>query len=294
MFITIHCSSEEIMAPDLPPDLPEEKPTLYTLPIVVHIVHLGEPIGEGSNLSMTQIESQLRVLNEDFRRKEGTNGFNTHPDGGDAEIEFVLAKTDPNGNATTGVVRIDMSASKDSIKFAQFDYYASLSYWNPEQYINVWSEPYPKELIGLIFGFAKGPETDLPGGHLFQKGEPEYREGILMNYAHFGETNIEPIYNLGRTLTHAMGHYLGLINTWGTGDCATNDYVDDTPAVDSPFGPSCYGEPKMVANYMTWSTDAVMNIFTKGQISRMHYVLENSPYRTSLLDSQGLKPPNID
>ncbi|MBO6523965.1 MAG: hypothetical protein JJ971_09075 [Balneolaceae bacterium] len=268
------------------PDVPDPTPEIIILPIVVHIVHLGEPIGVGTNLSVEQIESQIRVLNEDFRRKEGTRGFNIDPDGGDAMIEFTLATKNPDGNPTEGIVRIDVS-EEDTIRFARFDYYASLSYWDPESYINVWTEPYPTKLLGLALGFATGPETDLLGRNLFQKGEPEYREGILVNYAHFGESNIESEYNLGRTLTHEMGHYLGLLHPWGTGVCETNDFVEDTPAVDKAYNPTC-GNTALIENYMNYSKDRDMNVFTKGQIQRMHYVLKNSPYRNSLIHSPAL------
>jgi len=76
---------------------------VYRIPIVVHILHLGEAIGEGTNLSEAQIISQIAVINHDFRRKAGTRGYNEHPDGGDARIEFVLAQRDPDGTPTNGL-----------------------------------------------------------------------------------------------------------------------------------------------------------------------------------------------
>ncbi len=77
---------------------------VYRIP-VVHVIHNGEAVGSGSNISAVQIQSQIEVLNEDFRRKAGTPGWNDHPRGADVRIEFVLAKRDPNGNPTTGIVR---------------------------------------------------------------------------------------------------------------------------------------------------------------------------------------------
>ena len=68
---------------------PDELPSVYRLPIVVHVLHHGEPVGQGHNLSDERIASQLRVLNEDYRRKSGTPGDNSHPDGADTGIEFV-------------------------------------------------------------------------------------------------------------------------------------------------------------------------------------------------------------
>lgn len=82
------CGNDGISAPD-------DEGDVYRLPIVVHVLHMGEPIGTGHNLSVERIQGQIRILNEDFRRKAGTRGFNTHPDGGDSRIEFVLAQLAP-------------------------------------------------------------------------------------------------------------------------------------------------------------------------------------------------------
>ncbi len=82
----------------------------YKVPVVVHVLHSGEPVGEGFNYSLARIESQISILNEDFGRKEGTPGFNSHPDGGNSQIEFVLAQIDPEGLPTNGIVRVDMDS----------------------------------------------------------------------------------------------------------------------------------------------------------------------------------------
>ena len=285
MTMVISCDSNVAVSPEEPNEVEE----IYQIPIVVHVIHFGEPIGEGHNLSVEQIESQIRVLNEDFRRKEGTRGFNNHPDGGDARIEFELAEVDPDGKQTNGIVRVNAAETEGPLEFHRFDYYGSLSYWNPDYYINIWTEPMPGELTDLVLGKAIGPETDLPGADLFEPGEPIQPEGILINSAHFGETDIDSDYNLGRTLVHEMGHYLGLLHTWGTRDCSTNDYCEDTPPVTGPnAGTACDGGPVMKENYMTFSHDRVMNVFTNDQIKRMHHVLENSPRRVSLLTSPAL------
>lgn len=268
---------------------PTDDPDIYRIPIVVHIVHLGESVGTGTNLSEERIIGQIKTLNEDFRRKAGSRGFNTHPDGDDTRIEFVLAKTSPDGAPTNGIVRINAETYKDSIQFSNFDYYSSLSYWDPEHYLNIWTEPFPESARDLVLGVATGPQSDLPGTHLLGTGEPDHAEGVLINSIHLGSSDIGSDFNLGRTLTHEIGHYLGLLHLWGEYDCTNNDYVDDTPAMGHPYQGSCEERPAMSANYMTWSPDSVMNIFTKGQIERMHYVLENSPYRKSLLKSPGLK-----
>lgn len=288
--ILLSCGDGEITEPRV-------DPVVLRLPVVVHVVHLGEPIGIGHNLSRERIESQIRVLNEDYRRKPGTRGFNTHPDGGDARIEFVLASVAPDGMPTDGVVRIDAAATPNPLPpgSSLFDYYAFYSYWNPSRYINVWTMPLPEDLIDTVLGQATGPLTDLPGADLLLRGEPEQAEGILINSHHFGVSDLPSEHNLGRTLTHEMGHYLGLLHTWGGGDCEANDYCADTPPVSAPVRgcpatppPACDGRPIMIENYMNWTTDECMNTFTNDQIARMHYVLETSPWRRELPESPGL------
>lgn len=277
----------------LPPE-PQE-PEVYRLPVVVHVLHRGEAVGEGTNLSMEGIQRQIEIINEDFRRKAGTRGFNSHPDSEDARIQFTLANLDPEGNPTLGVVRKELKLQElpDDLPNFEFERYAFFSYWNPAHYINIWVVSYADELTNVHLGMATGPDSDLPGDHLFQKPLPGGAEGIVINWAHFGESDIPGKHNLGRTLTHELGHYLGLLHTWGDRNCETNDFCEDTPAVSSEVSSSmpylgCSGEEVMVANYMNYSPDAVMNVFTNDQISRMHHVLQNSPRRTSLLTSPGL------
>ncbi|MEQ6118748.1 M43 family zinc metalloprotease [Reichenbachiella sp. MALMAid0571] len=141
---------------------------------------------------------------------------------------------------------------------------------------------------------ASGPETDLPGTHLLSLPGEDDAEGILINWIHFGESDIECQARYGRTLTHKMGHYLSLLHTWGSGNCELNDYCNDTPAVDvTVFGRNsfegCSGEFVMISNYMNYSDDEIMNIFTNNQVDRMHYVLNNHMGRNSLMSSPALE-----
>lgn len=275
---------------EAPPTPTEPAMPVARISVVVHVVHLGEPIGVGHNLSDEQIAGQIRVLNEDFRRLPGTRGHNTHPHGGDTRLEFVLAARDPGGLPTSGVVRIDASAIENPTPPGSlFDYYAFYGYWDPESYVNVWTMPLPESATDVVLGMATGPETDLPGAELLVPGEPHQAEGILINSAHFGESNRSVRHGLGRTLTHEMGHYFGLLHPWGGGDCERNDYCADTPPVSAPVlgcpdppPPACDGQATMIENYMNFTDDACMNTFTNDQIARMHYVLEYSPRRRDL------------
>jgi hypothetical protein len=276
--------------------------TIYRIPVVIHVLHEGEAIGEGFNHSKERIESQIRVLNEDFRKKKGTPGFNTHPDGGDAQIEFVLAKIDPEGNSTDGIVRIDInSVDVPPIGGNLILLCSQYSYWNPDEYLNIWSLDL-RLPPGLFLGQARFPVSDLEG--LPDDNEDGMdADGIFVNAPNFGiaEKNSDLNFNMGRTLTHEMGHFLGLLHIWGSYDnnCeGYGDYCADTPAVsnftngcpsEKPL--ACHGGPAMIENYMDWSHDVCMNIFTNDQISRMHTVLENSVRRKSLLTSPALNDP---
>lgn len=285
---------------DLPnnPELPESPVSeVYTLPVVVHVLHNGEEVGEGTNISDEQIRRQIEILNEDFGRKSGTNGFNDHPDSADAMIQFRLAIKDPDGNPSSGIVRKQLKLDQvpNDVPNFEFEQYAHFSYWSAVNYINIWIAPYPEDAVDVVLGKATGPDTDLEGNHLFQKPLEGGAEGIIINWAHFGTSNVSDKHGLGRTLTHEMGHYLGLLHTWGGGECNTNDFCADTPAVDTQVTSiepylGCDGVEVMLGNYMNYTPDHLMNIFTNDQIERMRYVMENSERRTSLLSSPGLIP----
>ncbi|WP_165819394.1 M43 family zinc metalloprotease [Flagellimonas aquimarina] len=275
---------------------PEPGQEVSFLPVVVHIIHSGETIGEGPNLSDERIRRQIEILNEDFRRKQGTRGFNDHPVSEDSKIEFVLAKQTTDGTPTNGINRINA----DQVTIPDLGYnqnhYSQYDYWPPDQFINIWVTPLPESAMCLALGEATGPDTDLPGSEFLALPGPNDSEGILINWMHFGESDIDCHAKYGRTLTHEMGHYLGLLHTWGNKDCESNDYCDDTPAVDEPvYGRiaflGCNDEAVMIENYMNYSEDDVMNVFTKNQIARMHYVLKNHKGRKALLNSIGLNNP---
>ncbi len=293
-FLMLSCSKDHEIVPESKlPETPIPGVDVVRLLVVIHVIHFGEVIGERSNISTERVTRQLEILNEDFRKRAGTRGFNSHPDGADSKIEFVLAKLDPESNAFDGINRIDASTiDVENLGYHQ-NHYAQYDYWNPSNYINIWVTPLPVQSECLVFGIASGPLTDLPGTELLAIPQQGDAEGILVNWRHFGESATLCQARYGRTLTHEMGHFLGLLHTWGGKDCAFNDYCEDTPAVDDAvFGRNsfegCAGEQIMIGNYMNYSDDDVMNIFTKEQAKRMHYVLKNHEGRNSLIQSPAL------
>ncbi len=288
----------------------QEDETRYRVPVVFHIIHRpGEQIGEGSNISTAQILSQLDVINEDYQRTNADANL-TRPEFQDVasslNIEFVLAKQDPFGNPTTGITRVNGlrnnwgDPSGNSSLDAELKSY---SYWPSEDYLNIWVAP----LRDGILGYASWPETDIGG-----VGAPSapLQDGVVINFIACGSIakgnfpDIDPDYDLGRTLTHEIGHFFGLLHVSGAGGCNSDDFCTDTPpqarqtqgdcanfGANPPF--SC-GTEDMYENYMDYTFDACMNAFTHDQATRAHIVLENSPRRASLLDSHGLVDPDFE
>lgn len=265
----------------------------YTIPVVVHIIHNGETIGQGANLSMNRILSQIQALNEDFRRqnKDTTNtpaifkGSAT-----DTKIEFVLAKRDPEGLPTNGVTRA--KGSKESYALNDNWLIKSHSYWPAEDYLNIWVAP----LSGQLMGFAQFPQSTTQPG-LEDASANRLTDGVVIAYEYFGiNETLTPI-SKGRTATHEIGHFLGLRHIWGDGGCNQDDYCEDTPNADKanygcPSGEviSC-GNSSMYQNFMDYTDDGCMNLFTFNQMERMHVVLQNSPRRSSLIVSKAGEAP---
>lgn len=272
----------------------------YRIPVVVHVVHNGEPVGVGANISDAQIESQIRVLNEDFQRLNADT-VNTPSQfaavAGRLNLQFVLAKQDPEGFATSGIVRVNGGRSVWSMS-DNYDLKRT-SYWPAEEYMNIWvcnlADPY--------VGYAQMPESTLQG--METSSTNRLTDGIVIWYKAFGSSadgsfNLDPVFDKGRTATHETGHFLGLIHIWGddNNECSGTDYVADTPnqagrtsgCPSHPRTDAC-GQVIMFQNFMDYTDDDCMNLFTEGQIARTITVLENSPRRMSLLTSPGLQDP---
>jgi hypothetical protein len=284
----------------LPQMFESKEEQVYLIPVVIHVIHNGEAEGVSTNISDEQILSQILVLNEDYRRLNGDT-INT-PEvfksvATDTHIEFKLAERDPEGQETDGIVRVQGTKSEwSATDISDNQELKSLSFWPPEDYLNIWVT----NLSNNFLGYAQYPITDLPGSV-----PPFDREtdGVVIHYRAFGSRsygtfNLFNNYDRGRTTTHEIGHYFGLRHIWGDViGCDGTDYCSDTPnAFESytsctnidPF--SCDSED-MYQNYLDYSYDRCMNIFTVDQAFRMRTVIENSPRRKSLLTSPGLIPP---
>ncbi|MEL6346277.1 MAG: zinc metalloprotease [Myxococcota bacterium] len=271
---------------------------MYRIPVVVHVVHNGEAVGEGPNISYAQIQAQIDVLNEDFRRSDGTNGFNEHPDGADTQIEFFLAELGPDGAVLEepGVDRVDGERAtwpKGPIRNPIDTSLKPQTSWDPDEYFNIWTVNFGGFVSRDLLGYAQFPSESGLSGLSDDEGSAE-TDGIVVGYKYFGSSEkgdfpdlIEP-YDLGRTTTHEVGHWLGLRHIWGDGDCGVDDFCEDTPNAAAPnfdcvSNISC-GSADMVENYMDYTADACMNIFTVEQRARMHTVLTTSIRRASLVD----------
>ncbi|MFN0033129.1 MAG: M43 family zinc metalloprotease [Flavobacteriales bacterium] len=276
--------------------MPEEERTddIYTLPVVVHIIHEGEAYGILSNISDEQIISAIDALNEDFRHLAGTNGDGAGPDVG---IEFCLAQRDPNGQPTTGIVRVngtsvldyaDQGIEAGSASGADEEDVKALSTWPRASYLNIW-------VVNEIENNDAG--NGIQGYAYFPINNPI--DGIVILYNAFGTVGtLKPNTNMNRTLTHEVGHYIGLYHTFhDTSSCAAEascttagDRVCDTPVTiqnASCNTPACSGT-QQVENYMDYTPQSCQDMFSEGQKLRMRTTLETQ--RTSMISSMGCMP----
>lgn len=272
------------------------KEAVRLIPVVVHVINNGEPIGTGTNIPLTQIEAQIKILNEDFRRlnSDTTNTPSEFlPVAGDANIEFILAKQDPSGLPTNGIVRIE--GLKTSYSPDDATLIGQLSQWDPTTYMNIWVVPLTQPFIG----YASFPISDLPG--LNFPATSLITDGVTIDYRFFGTGGAAISASSGRTATHEVGHYFGLRHIWGDGGCGVDDFVNDTPLQDNSNNScnatvsrvSC-GTNDMIQNYMDYTPDACMNLFTLGQIERFNVVLANSPRRVTLVNNRATIAPELE
>lgn len=277
--------------------------SLITIPVVFHVIHNGDVIGTDENIPDAQLLAQLQVLNEDFRRKIGTPGYNDNPIGADIEVEFCLAKRDPEGDATTGIDRIDIGLEALT-SFEIAEAVKMLTIWDSSQYLNIWVCKLSGDMEN-IGGYSLFPEGSTLEGLEGSESVPE-NDGVLLNYLGVGSSDIYPQATYfpnndkGRSATHELGHFFGLRHVSGDPDtpCTGTDYCNDTPVIAenntgcSPID-SCPSElgADMIENHMDYTYDACKNIFTIDQKTRIRTVLENAPRRIALANSNACTYP---
>ena len=266
---------------------PAPAPQVIVIPVVVHVLYNNN----AQNISNAQILSQIDVLNKDYARQNAdTNNTPVvfRPFAANCGIRFELAKVDSAGYATTGVVRkhtnIAGFAIDDRIKFSNM---GGDDAWDRDRYLNLWVG----NLSGGVIGYAS-----VVGGQA-------ERDGVVILYSAFGAGgSAKAPFNKGRTATHEIGHWLNLIHTWGDADCGT-DQVDDTPPQQGPdrgyitgVKVSCNNGPNgdMYTNFMDFTDDNCMNLFTNGQRDRMQALFAPGGERYAMLSSNALTSTPLD
>jgi hypothetical protein len=253
--------------------------SVATIPVVVHVVYNTVD----QNLSDAQIQSQIDVLNEDFSR-QNTDAVNTpayfQSFAANTNIQFVLAKRDPNGNPTNGITRTFTSTTAFTTNgYVKYTSYGGINPWDNAQYLNIWVCN-----LSSMAGYSTVP------------GASAQTDGVVIDYQCFGRIGtLMSSTQKGRTAVHEIGHWLGLAHLWGPSGTCGDDGVTDTPTQEtanyglpvyphvSACSPNQYGD--MFMSYMDYSNDAAMNMFSVGQSERMNGFLYG--YRASLLTSLG-------
>jgi hypothetical protein len=256
---------------------------IINIPVVVHVLYNTA----SQNISDAQIMSQIAVLNQDFAASNADVSLIPSVFSGlvsNTQIQFCLAQQTPAGVSTTGIVRKSTTttsfSSNDNVKR---NANGGDDAWDATKYLNIWV----CNLGGGLLGYAQ-----FPGG-------AASTDGVVINYTAFGNmgTAAAP-YGLGRTTTHEVGHWLNLRHIWGDASCG-NDQVGDTPTQQtSNFGCPTFphvtcsngANGDLFMNYMDYTDDACMYMFTAGQSSRMNALFATGGSRVGLLSSMGCLP----
>ena len=242
---------------------------IITIPVVIHILYNNS----SQNISNDQIQSQLLVLNNDYNLKNA-NAANI-PEAfknlaGNAKFNFCLSAVI---RQSTPVVSFLMN---DEMKFKKS---GGSDAWDSKRYLNIWVV----NLKGRMLGYSSAP------------GSPANLDGVVISFSSFGTkgTALAP-FNLGRTGTHEVGHWLGLKHIWGDDDCGSDD-IDDTPQQRS-YNYGCPNFPRtnnctttaageMFMNYMDFTNDACMSMFTHGQVNKMRGIFARNNDKNSFLSA---------
>ncbi len=291
----------------------------YQIPVIVHVIHGGQATGTYPNISQAQVSSQIAILNNDFAGS-GFNINNYASTGftvpiSNTDISFCAATKDPNGNtlAEPGIDRINYvskgwgnPATPTSI--SSFNNLINNtvkpgSIWDPSKYLNVWVTDV-NQSVGLL-GYATFPGNTALAGLTSGIGTAT-TDGVWIWSKAYGNTGslVSP-YDKGRTATHEVGHWLGLRHIGGdgnnnaSGDCNATDYCNDTPPQKGGFAGGSFGQnygaptyPRnsgcstpngdMFMNFMDYTDDAIMYMFTPDQKARMQTAMQQGQFRTTL------------
>lgn len=305
--------------------------SVYTIPIIFHVIHSGQSVGTFPNLNQGQINSQITVLNQDFSGaglnvgNYPANAFtnwvinqalplaNVDSNGrvkiANTEIQFCLATKDTLGNILSepGIDRIDINSkgwtnpntftTTNTLRTYMNGTIKPQSIWDVTKYLNIWVSDRNSAI--MFTGFASMPPFSTLTG-IIDVGT-DTTDGVWCYAKALGSNTIYPsgIYAApqveGRTITHEVGHWLGLRHIWGDGSCVT-DYCDDTPSaatqnIGSPTYPQNVGscsspanspDGEMFMNFMDYPSDPNKYMFTVDQATRMQTAMLNSPFRNQL------------
>ncbi len=236
---------------------------VITIPVYVHVLYSNSQ----ENISDAQINSQIAVLNADFRKTN--SGVNLTPSefaglAADSEIQYTLAGVTRTASSRTSW------GTNDDMKRASA---GGVNPITPSTHLNIWV----CNIGGGILGYAQ-----FPGGS-------SSTDGVVVGPNYFGTTGyVSAPFDKGRTLTHEVGHYLNLRHIWGDGRCRQDDFVADTPSSDAPnYGCPSYPTVNcqsndMTMNYMDYVNDACMYMFSEGQKSRMRSIFASGGARASM------------
>jgi PKD repeat protein len=270
-----------------------QRDKVFFIPVVVHIIH-----NEGEEkIDQEQVHSQIIALNRDFRRYPGTPGWGS---GSDMQIEFALARRGPSGEPTRGINYIRSPLTEHRIDFAEAAL-KSLIFWPSERYLNIWVVKNIEDALQKKYlGYARYPS---------ESEQERALDGIVVAYYAFGTTGaLKPETNMGRTLTHEVGHWLGLYHTFQGGchqDCQREgDYICDTPPTKEPNyhlpqrQNTCHepnDKPDQTRNYMDYGDDLHLDLFTAEQKEVARWVLTDSrfPSRLNIWQSENIARTQI-
>jgi Pregnancy-associated plasma protein-A/Secretion system C-terminal sorting domain len=252
---------------------------VIVVPVVIHVLYNNS----AQNISDQQVLSQITVLNNDYRRLNDDT-VNT-PEAfkkvaADTRIVFCVAKVDPNGNFTTGIIHKHTGEgfflTDDGMKFSSS---GGDDAWDSKKYLNIWV----CNLFGRTLGYGVLP------------GSPAAKDGVVIQYDVFGTIgNVSAPFNKGRTTTHEIGHWLGLRHTWGDAVCGDDGIADTPPQQSSSSGCPTFPQLStcsinfsgdMFMNYMDFTDDGCMNMFTQDQKNEMRSLFALGNSRNSFLNS---------